>query len=146
MDRGSNFINWSHPEKIETKAHFWWTCSKKTSEWHNHLIISYICSYNKYFYVSCQFRLTSCPSLLGFRGAPQCKTNSAKTEKVPNKLTGHPICHQTWSSVRKADEKFGRKVNLCGSHDIWGSVLCSCLVIGSYLRSCLAPMTLRSMK
>lgn len=145
MDRGSNFINWSHPEKIETKAHCWGTCSKKTSEWHNHLIISYICSYNKYFYVSCQFRLTSCPSVLGLRGSPHVRLTVLKQRKSQTNwlVTLFVIKHGALRGrqMRKLVEK-----STYGSQDIWGFVLCSWLAIGSYLRSSLAPLTLRSMK
>lgn len=107
--------------------------------------------HNTYFYVSCQLRVTNCSNLLGLWGSPQWETYSAETERPR-----HPEGDSDLVTllVIKHGALWGRQirdlVEKCIYLRVGISEILFCfftlLVIGSDLRSGLAPPTLMNMK
>lgn len=107
--------------------------------------------HNTYFYVSCQLRVTNCSNLLGLWGSPQWETYSAETERPRHPEGASDLVTLL---VIKHGALWGRQirdlVEKCIYLRVGISEILFCfftlLVIGSDLRSGLAPPTLMNMK
>lgn len=141
MYRGSNFIKfepvWPHPAKMETKAHFCWTCRKKTGEWHNSIICN-THTHNKYCCVFVRLGWPTVPVCWGWEVPHNARLTVLKL-RGPEKLSSNmEVCEESrWEILWKNLHTWIPEILCFNSPSNW---------LRPWGLSQLAPLTLRSVK